>query len=134
MTDCDGMWSLAKTLRLSSPRKPVSVFIARGGEARIATRLKMAKGTHLAWLPQETILFNQSVLSRTLDVELEEGAEILVVEATIFGRLAMGSGLMKRCSVTVGVCGWVGGPMGGLCMLKNFGWDRTLELNYRRTR
>lgn len=62
----------------------------RGGEARIATRLKAAKGTRLAWLPQETILFNHSALSRTLDVELEDGAEILVVEATIFGRLAMG--------------------------------------------
>lgn len=66
------------------------IYRSGGGEARIATRLKAAKGTRLAWLPQETILFNQSVLSRTLDVELEEGAEILVVEATIFGRLAMG--------------------------------------------
>ncbi|MCH4540097.1 urease accessory protein [Ochrobactrum sp. POC9] len=66
------------------------IYRSGGGEARIATRLKAAKGTRLAWLPQETILFNQSVLSRTLDVELEEGAEILVVETTIFGRLAMG--------------------------------------------
>ncbi len=66
------------------------IYRSGGGGARIATRLKAAKGTRLAWLPQETILFNQSVLSRTLDVELEEGAEILVVEATIFGRLAMG--------------------------------------------
>ncbi|WP_139973303.1 urease accessory protein UreD [Ochrobactrum sp. CGA5] len=66
------------------------IYRSGGGEARIATRLKAATGTHLAWLPQETILFNQSVLSRTLDIELEEGAEILVVEATIFGRLAMG--------------------------------------------
>ncbi|MEJ5018385.1 urease accessory protein UreD [Ochrobactrum vermis] len=66
------------------------IYRSGGGEARVATRLKAAKGTRLAWLPQETILFNRSALSRTLDVELEEGAEILVVEATIFGRLAMG--------------------------------------------
>ncbi len=66
------------------------IYRSGGGEARIATRLKAAKGTRLAWLPQETILFNHSALSRTLDVELEDGAEILVVEATIFGRLAMG--------------------------------------------
>lgn len=66
------------------------IYRSGGGEARIATRLKAAKGTRLAWLPQETILFNRSALSRTLDVELEDGAEILMVEATIFGRLAMG--------------------------------------------
>ncbi|AAN29216.1 MULTISPECIES: urease accessory protein UreD [Brucella] len=66
------------------------IYRSGGGEARIATRLKAAKGTRLAWLPQETILFNRSILSRRLDVELEEGAQMLVVEATVFGRLAMG--------------------------------------------
>src|SRR5690606_35796222 len=40
------------------------IYRSGGGEARIATRLKMAKGTRLAWLPQETILFNHSMLSR----------------------------------------------------------------------
>lgn len=69
------------------------IYRSGGGEARIATRLKAAKGTHLAWLPQETILFNGSVLSRTLDVDMEENAELLLVEATIFGRLAMGERL-----------------------------------------
>ncbi|WP_343315793.1 urease accessory protein UreD [Brucella sp. BE17] len=66
------------------------IYRTSGGEARIATRLKAAKGTYLAWLPQETILFDQSALSRSLDVELEEGAQALLVEATVFGRLAMG--------------------------------------------
>jgi len=66
------------------------IYRSAGGEARIATRLKLATGTHLAWLPQETILFDRSALSRTLDVEMEEGAQALLVEATVFGRRAMG--------------------------------------------
>ena len=66
------------------------IYRSGGGEARIATRLKLAKGARLAWLPQETILFNHSVLARTMDVEMDEGAEVLMAEATVFGRLAMG--------------------------------------------
>ena len=66
------------------------IYRSGGGEARIATSLKLAKGTRLAWLPQETILFNQSALTRRLDIEMEKGAELLVVEANVFGRLAMG--------------------------------------------
>ena len=66
------------------------IYRSAGGEARIATRLKLATGTHLAWLPQETILFDRSALSRTLDVEMEEEAQALLVEATVFGRRAMG--------------------------------------------
>ncbi len=66
------------------------IYRSAGGEARVATRLKLAKGTHLAWLPQETILFDRSALSRTLDVEMDVGAEALLVEATMLGRRAMG--------------------------------------------
>jgi len=66
------------------------IYRSGGGAARIATHLKAATGTRLAWLPQETILFNRSVLSRMLDVELEEGAEALLAETSVFGRLAMG--------------------------------------------
>lgn len=66
------------------------IYRSGGGEATIATRIKGANGTRLAWLPQETIVFDQSRLSRSLDVDLEHGAEALLVEATVFGRLAMG--------------------------------------------
>jgi len=66
------------------------IYRSGGGEARIETHIKVAKGTRLAWLPQETILFNRSALSRELDVEMDEGAEVLLVEASVFGRLAMG--------------------------------------------
>ena len=60
------------------------------GEAHIRTRIEVAAGGHLAWLPQETILYDQSALSRRLDIDLAPGATALVVESAIFGRRAMG--------------------------------------------
>lgn len=58
--------------------------------ARIHTRIDVAAGGHLAWLPQETIVYDQSALERRLDIDLATGATALVVESTIFGRRAMG--------------------------------------------
>lgn len=66
------------------------VYRSAGGEARITSRLRIATGARLAWLPQETIVFDRSSLTRRLEVDIAEGAEALLVEATIFGRRAMG--------------------------------------------
>ena len=44
----------------------------------------------LAWLPQETILFDRARLRRKIDVDLAPDANLLVAEASIFGRSAMG--------------------------------------------
>lgn len=60
------------------------------GEAHIRTRIEVAAGGHLAWLPQETILYDQSALDRRLNIDLVSGATALVVESAIFGRRAMG--------------------------------------------
>lgn len=58
--------------------------------AVVETRLSAGKGTDLAWLPQETILFDRSALSRRLDVDMDGSATVLLVEAVVFGRQAMG--------------------------------------------
>ena len=58
--------------------------------AVVETRLIAEKGTHLAWLPQETILFDRSALSRRLEVDMDGSATVLLVEAVVFGRQAMG--------------------------------------------
>ena len=42
------------------------------------------------WLPQETILFDRARLRRSIEVELADDASLLVAEATVFGRAAMG--------------------------------------------
>ncbi len=61
-----------------------------GPETKIAIRLDVGAGGALVWLPQETILFDQVRLRRTIDVELARDANLLLVEAAVFGRSAMG--------------------------------------------
>jgi urease accessory protein len=44
----------------------------------------------LAWLPQETILFDGASLNRNLTADIAADATLLAVEAVIFGRKEMG--------------------------------------------
>ena len=66
------------------------VYRAPETEAAIGVTLTVAAGGKLAWLPQETILFDGVNLRRTIDVDLADGASLLLAEAVIFGRSAMG--------------------------------------------
>ncbi len=69
-------------------------YRATGHEpGRIATRLGAGAGARLAWLPQETILFEGAHLARSLDVEIARDARFLMVEPVVFGRMAMGEEL-----------------------------------------
>jgi len=60
------------------------------GQAEIRTVVNVASGGHVAWLPQETILYDLCALDRRLDIELAVGATALICEAAIFGRGRMG--------------------------------------------
>ena len=66
------------------------VYRALAGRAEVDVRLSVGGGGFLGWLPQETIVYDRSAFSRTLDADLAADAEALVVEATVFGRSAMG--------------------------------------------
>jgi urease accessory protein len=66
------------------------VYRALNGSARIATRLKACEGAKLAWLPQETILFNRARLNRETEIHLSSGAELLALEWLVLGRAARG--------------------------------------------
>lgn len=66
------------------------VYKSSGGYAGVDTVLKAAAQSTLHWLPQETILFDQGALRRTLDVDLDETAEFIGLEAVLLGRKAMG--------------------------------------------
>lgn len=61
-----------------------------GERASLRVRLSAAPGARIDWLPQETILFNQSSLARRLDIDLAGNARCLAVEAVLLGRAAMG--------------------------------------------
>jgi urease accessory protein len=66
------------------------LYRAASGRAEALVKLSAGAGARIAWLPQETIVYNRSAFARRLDVELADDAEALILEATVFGRLAMG--------------------------------------------
>jgi urease accessory protein len=66
------------------------VYRAEGTAAQLHIVLKAASGAHLAWLPQETILFDRARVERKIDIDLADGASLLLCEIVVFGRAAMG--------------------------------------------
>ncbi|MDT3687839.1 MAG: urease accessory protein UreD [Pseudorhodoplanes sp.] len=66
------------------------VYRAIDADAEMAVSLSVAAGAALRWLPQETILFDRARLHRSIDVELADDASLLLAEAVVFGRSAMG--------------------------------------------
>jgi urease accessory protein len=71
------------------------VYRALGPNAEIAVRLKAEAGGRLLWLPQETILFDRARLDRRIDVDLARDATLLMAEAIVFGRSAMGEAVQE---------------------------------------
>ena len=66
------------------------VYRALTEPARIATRLKACEAAKLAWLPQETIVFDRGRLDRETEIDLSSGAELLALEWLVLGRAAHG--------------------------------------------
>ena len=66
------------------------VYRTLGPESVIDVKLDVAAGATLAWLPQETILFDRARLSRSIEVDLAPDAQLLLAEAIVFGRTGMG--------------------------------------------
>jgi urease accessory protein len=76
----------ALTLTTAAAEK---VYRSHGPAATIDVSLRVQAGAHLAWLPQETILFDRARLSRRIDIDLHEDASLLLAEIVVFGRAAM---------------------------------------------
>jgi urease accessory protein len=66
------------------------VYRALDEPARITTRLKACDVAKLAWLPQETIVFDRGCLRREMVIELSSTAELLALEWFMLGRIAHG--------------------------------------------
>jgi urease accessory protein len=71
------------------------IYRAQGPAAQLNIALKAADGAHLAWLPQETILFDRARVSRRIDIDLAESASLLLCEIVVFGRSAMGERVLQ---------------------------------------
>jgi urease accessory protein len=66
------------------------IYRSLGPDTEIDVKLAVGSGGTLKWLPQETILFDQIRLRRSIDITLARDAKLLLAEATVFGRSAMG--------------------------------------------
>lgn len=71
------------------------IYRATDRPAELAISLKVAAGAQLVWLPQETILFDRAKVSRRIDIDLAEGASLLLCEMVVFGRTAMGERMQQ---------------------------------------
>lgn len=66
------------------------IYRSLGSDTAVNVKLKVGAGGMLAWLPQETILFDRMRLRRTIEADLARGGELIIAEALVFGRSAMG--------------------------------------------
>ena len=66
------------------------VYRSLGACARVEVTASLGEDAELAWLPQETILFDRARLDRAITVTLAASARLLLAETTVFGRTAMG--------------------------------------------
>jgi urease accessory protein len=83
------------------------VYRSHGPSTDVAVKLDLGAGATLRWLPQETILFDRGRLTRRIDVTMAEHATLVLAEAVVLGRSAMGETvkegeLIDRWRVRVG--------------------------------
>ncbi|MEJ2434041.1 MAG: urease accessory protein UreD [Pseudolabrys sp.] len=71
------------------------IYRSTGPDAEMDVRLDVHAGGRLAWLPQETILFDRARLSRRIEIDLADGASLTMAEAVVFGRAAMGEAMSQ---------------------------------------
>ncbi|WP_245515782.1 urease accessory protein UreD [Oharaeibacter diazotrophicus] len=87
--DYAATWGAGTTATVTS-QAAERVYRRSAGTARVDTTLTLGAGARGAWLPQETILFDRSALSRNLTVEMADDASLVACETVLFGRTAMG--------------------------------------------
>src|SRR5262245_20820474 len=66
------------------------VYRALDRPAQIVTRLRALENAKLAWLPQETIVFDKARIKRHTEIDLCTGAEIVALEWLVLGRTESG--------------------------------------------
>jgi len=71
------------------------VYRSLGPATEIDVKLSVGSGGALIWLPQETILFDRARLHRGITADLAPDANLLLAEAVVFGRSAMGEAVTQ---------------------------------------
>ena len=71
------------------------IYRSLGPDSEIDIKLGVGAGGALAWLPQETILFDRVRLRRSIEADLARDASLLLAESVVFGRSAMGETVLS---------------------------------------
>ena len=66
------------------------VYRALDRPARVQTRLRAEGAARLAWLPQETIVFDQARIARQTEIDVSSGTELIALEWLVLGRIESG--------------------------------------------
>jgi urease accessory protein len=66
------------------------IYRSTGADATVDIVLKAASKSSLAWVPQESILFDRARVLRTIEADVASDATLTICEAVVFGRAAMG--------------------------------------------
>ena len=85
-----GVTALANASIAVTSQAAEKVYRALSEPARISTKLKACGAAKLAWLPQETIVFNLARVRRETEIDLSSGSELLALEWLVLGRAAHG--------------------------------------------
>lgn len=89
----DSLFAIGAGARVTIAAQAAERFyraLPRSVASSVHTRIAVAEGGAVEWLPQETILFDRCSMRRRLQVELAADARFLGVESLVFGRRAMG--------------------------------------------
>ena len=79
----------AKAAVVVTTQAAEKIYRSQGAPTEIDVSLRLAAGSRLDWLPQETILFSGSRWQRRMTIDLASDASFTLAESTVFGRLAM---------------------------------------------
>jgi urease accessory protein len=66
------------------------IYRSTGTDAAVDIILRAAPKSSLAWVPQESILFDRARVLRTIEADVAGDATLTICESVVFGRAAMG--------------------------------------------
>lgn len=66
------------------------IYRSAGADATVDIALRAAARSSLAWVPQESILFDRARVQRTIEADVAVDATLTICESIVFGRVAMG--------------------------------------------
>jgi urease accessory protein len=66
------------------------IYRAISEPALVTTTLRASGNSKLAWIPQETIVFDQARICRRTEVEISSGSEVMALEWLVLGHAAHG--------------------------------------------